>query len=192
MSPGRRRAEPPGASDGLAHSAYPPGRPLLRYGLLRFGWMRDAPDGEAESSESHEREGGNGAGRYVFFVSSFHQTLEPVFEATHGAAARLGLRTERVKDTRGGYRITDRIRSMIRDARIVVVDLTHQGPNVTYELGYADGLGKTIVIIARIGTEMPFDLTDWTPLEYYDSRPLEQALFERFSHELSGTGRGGS
>jgi nucleoside 2-deoxyribosyltransferase len=31
---------------------------------------------------------------------------------------------------------------------------------VFYELGYADGLGKKVVVTAKDGTEPPFDISD--------------------------------
>jgi hypothetical protein len=58
------------------------------------------------------------------------------------------------------------------------------GPNVYFELGYARGLGKTVITILRAGTRAHFDVRDWTYLEYIDSRPLEEDLIERFTFEL--------
>lgn len=52
----------------------------------------------------------------------------------------------------GDYRITDRILASIQRAGLVVVDLTQDRPNVYFELGYARGLGKTVVTIMREGT----------------------------------------
>lgn len=121
----------------------------------------------------------------IFVITSFRPDMEPAFEAIQAAAAAVGLRAERVKDIKGDYRITDQILSMIRRARIIVADLTYERPNVYFELGYARGLGKLVVTILRHGSEAHFDVRDWTYLEYFDSRPLEQDLRQRFEHELS-------
>ena len=75
---------------------------------------------------------------------------------------------------------------MIRTSRLVVVDLTHERPNVYFELGYARGLGKTIVTILREGVTAHFDVQDWTYLRYTDSRPLERDLLKRFRYEVEG------
>jgi hypothetical protein len=120
----------------------------------------------------------------VFVVSSFDTDMEPAFEAVEAAAKIVGLRAERVKDVVGDYRITDKILEMIRAARLVVVDLTHERPNVYFELGYARGLGKTVVTILRTDTPVHFDVQDWTHLRYSDSRPLERDLVDRFRIEL--------
>ena len=83
------------------------------------------------------------------------------------------------------YRITDQIVQMIQSARLVVADLTHERPNVYFELGYARGLGKTIITIAREGTNLHFDVKDWTCIFYNDSRVLERELKRRFEYELT-------
>jgi hypothetical protein len=119
----------------------------------------------------------------VFVVTSFEADMQPAFEAIEAAARVVGLRAERVSDVPGDYRITDRIMSSIRRARFIVVDLTHERPNVYFELGFARGLGKTVITIIREGAKAHFDVQDWTYLKYVDSRPLERALVERFKYE---------
>lgn len=120
----------------------------------------------------------------VFVIISFSPDMEPIFEAISDAAQSVGLRAERVKETRGDYRITDRMLEMIRAAKIIVADLTHERPNVYFELGYARGMEKSVVTILRDGTEVHFDVRDWNYIAYADSRPLERALRERFKYEL--------
>jgi hypothetical protein len=78
---------------------------------------------------------------------------------------------------------------MIEISRFVVVDLTHERPNVYFELGYARGLDKTVVSIARQGTMIHFDVKDWTYIPYIDSRLLERDLRKRFEFELSRGGQ---
>ena len=74
---------------------------------------------------------------------------------------------------------------MIKSARLVVADLTLERPNVYFELGYARGLGKPVVTIAKQGTNVHFDVKGWIYIEYSDSRVLEKKLKTRFEHELS-------
>lgn len=120
----------------------------------------------------------------VFVISSFTPEMEPSYLAITSAAQAAGLRAERVKDVPGDYRITDRILKMIGQARFIVADLTNERPNVYFELGYARGLGKTVITILRSGTNIHFDVRDWTYIEYFDSRPLENDLLQRFKFEL--------
>jgi hypothetical protein len=120
----------------------------------------------------------------VFVISSFAPEMEPAYLAIAAAARTVGLRAERIKDIQGDYRVTDRILMMISNARLVVADLTHERPNVYFELGYARALSKTVITIIRAGNTAHFDVCDWTYLEYFDSRPLETDLAERFKFEI--------
>ena len=120
----------------------------------------------------------------VFVIISFDSEMDPIFEAIESAATSTKLRAERVKDVPGDYRITDKILFLIRSSRFVVADLTRERPNVYFELGYARGIGKPVVTIVRRGTEVHFDVQDWTYIEYVDSRPLEEDLRKRFEYEL--------
>lgn len=122
--------------------------------------------------------------KLVFVICSFLPDMEPIFEAISGAATSVGLRAERVKDVVGDYRITEKMLSMIQRARFIVADLTHERPNVYFELGYARGIGKNVITILREDTNRHFDIYDWTYLEYIDSRPLERLLIERFTYEM--------
>ena len=100
----------------------------------------------------------------VFVITSYAEEMEPIFEGISAAASQVGLRAERVKDVVGDYRITEQIMKMIQSARLVVADLSLERPNVYFELGYARGLGKTVVTIMRAGTEVHFDVKDWPTL----------------------------
>jgi TIR domain len=120
----------------------------------------------------------------VFVVMHFSDEMEPIFEGIAAAAASVGLEAKRVKDVSGDYRITDKIMEMILSSRFVVVDLTHERPNVYFELGYARASGKTVITIARRETQIHFDVKEWTYIPYIDSRTLERDLRERFANEL--------
>lgn len=125
--------------------------------------------------------------KLIFVVCAFIPEMDPIFDAIAAAAEAVGLRAERVKDVKGDYRITDKIMTLVRTARLVVADITYERPNVYFELGYARGLDKTVVTILRSGAIAHFDVRDWTYIEYIDSRPLERQLRERFSFELGKT-----
>ncbi len=126
----------------------------------------------------------------VFVVCSFEPDMDPVFDAIAAAASAVGLRAERVKDVQGDYRITEKILTLVQGAELIVADLSRERPNVYFELGYARGLGKTVITILRAGTTAHLDVRDWTYLEYIDSRPLEHQLRERFLFELQSVASG--
>lgn len=120
----------------------------------------------------------------VFVIMAFTSDMDPIYEGIKAAGDYQGLRVDRVKDVPGDYKITDRILEMIRRARLLVADLTHERPNVYFELGYARGEGKPVITTAREGTRLHFDVKDWTCTFYNDSRVIEEHLRKRFAYEL--------
>src|SRR5262249_15055962 len=66
----------------------------------------------------------------------------------------------RVDDRDMVDRIVPQIFEGIRRSAFVIVDLTEQRPNVYYEFGLAQGLGKPHIVTAYKGTALPFDVHD--------------------------------
>jgi hypothetical protein len=102
--------------------------------------------------------------------------LEDVLDAIKEAAKRCGIHAERVDEPQSNERITDRILESIRKAEYVIVDLTGSRPNVFYEAGYAQGLKKTPIYVAREGTKLEFDLKDYPIIFFRSMKGLKDAL----------------
>jgi len=112
--------------------------------------------------------------------------LDDVLDAIKEAATRCGIHAERVDEPHSNDRITDRILESIRKAEFVIVDLSGSRPNVFYEAGYAQGLRKTPIYIARDGTKLEFDLKDYPVIFYRSLKTLKDALEARL-HGLRAT-----
>ena len=65
--------------------------------------------------------------------------------------------------------ISDQIKDAISRARMVVADITGVNPNVMWELGYADGMNKAIVILNQNPGSSPFDMADRRQVSYHIS-----------------------
>lgn len=105
--------------------------------------------------------------------------FDDVLDAIKETCERCGLTAERVDEAQVNERITDRILESIQKAEYVIVDLTESRPNVFYEAGYAQGIGKLPIYIARQGTHLEFDLKDY-PIIFFDSyRDLKSGLEAR-------------
>lgn len=105
--------------------------------------------------------------------------LEDVLDSIKEAAQRCGIHAERVDEPQSNQKITDRILESIRKAEYVIVDLTSSRPNVFYEAGYAQGLNKTPIYIARHGTELEFDLKDYPIIFFRNMKELKDGLERR-------------
>lgn len=102
--------------------------------------------------------------------------VEDVLDAIKEAAKRCGIHAERVDEPQSNERITDRILESIRKAEYVIVDLTGSRPNVFYEAGYAQGLKKTPIYVAREGTQLEFDLKDYPIIFFRGMKELKDNL----------------
>jgi hypothetical protein len=115
----------------------------------------------------------------VFIIMSFAETglLIDVFNTFKRVCSANGFRAFKVDqhfDAR--QRIVPSIINSIRRSAFIIADLSEPRPNVYYELGYAQALGKEILTTAQKGTPLPFDVFD-IPTHFWDSQHvLEQKL----------------
>jgi hypothetical protein len=115
----------------------------------------------------------------VFVIMSFAESgpLIDAYETFKRVCGAHGFRAFKVDqhfDAR--QRIVPSIISSIRRAAFIIADLTEPRPNVYYELGYAQALGKDILTTAQKGTPLPFDVFD-IPTHFWDSQhALEKKL----------------
>jgi hypothetical protein len=117
--------------------------------------------------------------RDVFIVMSFktssaYKDLKRSIEAAckqHGFVAR------RVDESNDIRRIIPEIIRGIRQCAFVVADVTEERPNVYWEVGLANGMEKDLILVAKEGTKLPFDLND-VPVIYWDS-------FSEFEEKLA-------
>ena len=109
--------------------------------------------------------------RSVVVIMSYAKRaeLDDVFAAFEQVAQQLGYTCDRVTEENAGQRIVPEILERISRAAFTIVDLTDLRPNVFYELGYADGLRKRVVVTAKEGTELPFDVKD-IPTIFWDGK----------------------
>jgi hypothetical protein len=72
----------------------------------------------------------------------------------------------RADDIVASGKITDQITHAIQTADVIVADITDTNPNVMWELGFAQALGKPVVILNQDVAASPFDLRDWRQVAY--------------------------
>jgi hypothetical protein len=107
-----------------------------------------------------------------------HQLVD-VLEAIKAGAKECGITAERIDEEERSERITDRMLESIRKAEFVIVDLTNERPNVFYEAGYAHGLGKIPIYIAREATHLHFDIKDYPVIVFRNMKELRERIVRR-------------
>jgi hypothetical protein len=124
------------------------------------------------------------ASRLVVVIMSYSDgpALTDAYDTFQQVCSDLGYECQRVTQENTEGRILPEILERIRRSAFVIVDLTELRPNVFYELGYADGLGKRVIVTAQKGTELPFDVKDIPTIFWEGQKQLREDLKKRIEH----------
>jgi hypothetical protein len=115
----------------------------------------------------------------VFTIMPFTAEFQDVFASYRTVCEELGLSAERTDESESGERIIPRILDGIRHSAFVIADATSMSPNVFYEIGFAEGYGRPVVVTAKTGTTLPFDLADIPVLFWRNQDELKNKLRRR-------------
>lgn len=139
-------------------------------------WLRrrPKPGGAAKSSMKYS------PGK-VFVAMRFADTPEEseTYRAIARACKHFDLDPSRVDENVGSGHILLEIVDAIENGEFLIFDLTDGRPNVYYELGYAHGVGnrpEDIILIAKEGTKIHFDIMPLRVLLYTSAKQLERTL----------------
>lgn len=72
--------------------------------------------------------------------------------------------------------IMEKILEKIEKSEIIIAEVSEPNPNVYYEVGYAHGLGKESVLIARKGVSLPFDIQSLRCIFYESAASLQRQI----------------
>jgi hypothetical protein len=124
------------------------------------------------------------ASRLVVVIMSYspRPELDDAYYTLRQVTGELGYECHRVTEENTEGRILPEILERIRQSAFVLVDLTELRPNVFYELGYADGLSKRVIVTAQKGTELPFDVKDIPTIFWEGQNQLREDLKKRIEH----------
>ena len=113
----------------------------------------------------------------VFVAMPFSEEFEDVYQfGIYSTIRRCGYTCEKVDESVFAGSIVDRIMDGIRNAEFVIADLTLEKPNVYLEVGYAWGMNKRVILVAREGQRLHFDLSHHKCLFYKTIGKLAEAL----------------
>lgn len=108
------------------------------------------------------------------------KSLSDVHYAIHNAAEKAGYKAERVDDKFAFLQINSKILNYINMAEVVVADITYERPNCYYEIGYAHAKGKQVILTAKKGTKIHFDINNFQVLMYESVSELDKKLSKAF------------
>lgn len=105
--------------------------------------------------------------RFIYFAVPYDTGFADLRDAVNMASQKAGYALMRAdQQFAPSQDITTEIRAAIDRASLVVGDTTSVNPNVMWELGYAQALGKPLVLIAQDPGAIPFDLSSARAITY--------------------------
>jgi hypothetical protein len=109
--------------------------------------------------------------KIIAYLSARREVGTPVVRAVHEAAAACDARLVRLGETFGQDPGAENdLSGFLKSADIIVAHVPHFNANVLFELGFAHGLGKPIIIIAPASVNLPIDLRGERTISY-DPKP---------------------
>jgi hypothetical protein len=116
------------------------------------------------------------APRSVFTIMSFKREFRDVYATYRESCSRFKFEAERTDESSSLERIIPRVETGLRRSAFVIADVTEWSPNVFYEVGFARALGKDVIMTARKGTQLPFDVGDIPTIFWEDQTDLRESL----------------
>lgn len=124
----------------------------------------------------------------VFTSMPFNEDFDSIWNAIRQVTAKQGLSCYRTDQEHLAEPIHEAVWTGIKQSRFVVADITGNSPNVLNEVGFAQALGKPLILVCQGSpTETAFNLSNLRILRYepedleHFSTLLESALSEATS-----------
>lgn len=130
--------------------------------------------------------------RQVFVIMSFAKDddLEDAYETFKRTCEEFKFDAFKIDEhVDESKRILPEIIETIRQAAFIIADISDPRPNVYYELGYAQALGKSVIVTAKEGTQLPFDVHDVPTILWRNQKSLRDALRAKIAKIAARSGR---
>jgi len=100
----------------------------------------------------------------------YSEVIKSVCESEH-------IDVTRIDEEVGPGMIIQDINRAIREAKVVIADISPVNANVFYEVGFAHALNKPTILLAEKGTKLPFDVSPFRTL-FYENTIGGKRIFE--------------
>lgn len=128
--------------------------------------------------------------RYIFVLMPFSQEFDDTYHlAIKETAQELGFKCQRADEIQHNAGILPMVFQAIEAAHLVIADMTGRNPNVCYELGYAHGLGKEVILLTQDVNDIPFDLRGFNHIIYGGKLAYLKSALRKRIESLYGSER---
>lgn len=164
--------EVPGILNALCELGYLSEDLSKYYCISAKGWEKVS---ELEKAESNNQ---------GFIAMSFRNETKAISESFKNAISRCGYIPRRIDEKEHNNQIVPEILFEISRSKFVVVDVTYPNYGAYYEAGYAEALGKEVIICCREDVfnsdkKPHFDIAQKSSIVWKDEEDLENRLYRR-------------
>ncbi len=121
----------------------------------------------------------------VFVLTPFHQSEESIYRTIQEACRNHNLICIRGDETYSESDILSNIIKSIVRSRIIIANITSRNPNVFYELGIAQAIGKQTILVSKAPEDAPFDVKTKRMVAFENKYDLEKKLTKALDQILN-------
>jgi SIR2-like domain len=151
--------------------------------------FEEAPPIRSQTSEDEETSAAlvQSTSKLCFVMMTFTDPYDRIYrDLIVPAVEDAGLSPIRADEIPATGFIMEQIRAAIQQARLCIADITDRNPNVLYEVGFAEAMRKSVILMASNLSELPFDIAAqrvlWYSTDLSDGR---QRLRRAIAHALT-------
>lgn len=128
--------------------------------------------------------------RLCFVMMPFGKRFDDVYRLLIAPVAMdNGLTVLRADEMAGPGFIVEQIRTAMQQSRLCIADLSGSNPNVLYEVGFAQAVGKPLLLLAEEGSQLPFDIAHQRVILYGSDLESARSLIQRAISLVLSTSR---
>lgn len=118
----------------------------------------------------------------VFVIMPFSSEFDDLYYyGIRGGVQKCGAACTRTDQLHFTGEILEEIYKLIETSRFIVAEVSQPNANVFYELGFAHALKKTVILLTRDASKIPFDISGFNHIVYKSIADLEQKLSARLN-----------
>jgi hypothetical protein len=131
------------------------------------------------------------ASNSVLAVMSFsgEPSLTDAFDSFKEVCAEYKYQCDRIDEEADIPRIIPELLQKLSQCAFCIVDITEEKANVYYELGYAEAAKRPVIVTAKKGTSLPFDVKDIPVVFWENQKGLKEQLRKRIKAIATKQGR---
>ncbi len=120
--------------------------------------------------------------KYAYYSMSNNDEQSAVSNVVYKAAKRSGIRVWMLDEKENDLPVQEAEINAIRAASLVIADVSKEASNVMLDIGYAQALGKPIILMANKSRSVPFSFAGYPVIIYGEDFMLD--FFQRMEENI--------